>query len=66
MVSALAAVNIYRFGYLLIFLGRITTPTGFGLSISFVGDNLGSHSARHRYSPGVKSDRARSLYFLKA
>jgi hypothetical protein len=41
MVSALAAVNIYRLGYLLIFLGRITTPTGFGLSISFVGDNLG-------------------------
>ena len=36
MLTALTAANVYRLGYLLIFLGRITTPTVFALSITLL------------------------------
>jgi hypothetical protein len=55
-VSALAAVNIYRLGYLLIFLGRITTPTAFGLSISLCAVVLSAKLwVSNHYSPAYET-----------
>ena len=41
VIGSIAAVNVYSLGYLSNFLGRITTASAFGLSMSFQSGDLG-------------------------
>ena len=58
MLSALLLLNVYRLGYLLIFLGRITTATPFPMSIPFRRGGLGKAMVPIIISPASEASKS--------